>query len=814
MYTDYTEDKEENYYADDDNNKKFDNEKLKRIAFFVLIFVILIILIILIAKGCTKKNNNNGMALKESEITIVISKESISLNAGETLELFGDILNPDVVGATISWYSEDSTIADVTDEGQVLANSEGTTNVVASYKDILGNIHQSKCLVTVTSNNITPESISLGAEEMAVKLGDTILLQVSVSPVEAKLSDLVFKSEDESIVTVDENGFVKAVGLGTTSVVAKSIDETVSSSIIINVTETGTTEINPTKIMLIGLSNGVSVGTESKIIYNILPSNATNTNVTWTSSDPSVAVVENDIVTGLKAGKCTIIGTTENGLSDKLDIIVESSDVPVSSIAIDGDTSITLNLGGTRLLKYTISPDNATNKNVTYSTNNSNVIFIDSNGVIAGIGEGVAIVTITTEDGQKTAVLNVSVTKYGTESSTSTETSSNTTGDSETSESNSSSSSSSDSSSSGGYTVSSNDTSSNSCDVDSFIIESNQSTARTSNIKFEKAIAFTNANPGLRVTKYDSCINTSKSKYNLWYLDASEPNTLNPSRAATVPNHELPSIGNIIPLNKGNGYYYVKVDIVTNDGKSYSKYYYAKVEKSGSATNIINITSKLNSTGTVFTVKNVSSNTIRLAACTTKSETLTDTCKPQLNNSTCGTTNYCQIRGYKPLSKNSSTTYSITQNTTSTPTSNRGGKICFKAYDTKGNSLSDTECEVVRKNTTSTTNSKAISSYITVSPKTVSSGNNIKITKNSSSVKKVYYCVRKDTSSCTPVVNKTGLSNNVYYGVMTISGSYLNKPMKYNNKEAWFDKGVKICFKPYGETAFLTTESVCSTIKK
>ena len=106
----------------------------------------------------------------------------------------------------------------------------------------------------------------------------------------------------------------------------------------------------------------------------------------------------------------TIMASTSNNISSSLQITVSSNEVAVSRITINGDTSINMQTGWTKLLQYTISPSNATNKNVTFTSSNSSVVFVDSNGIIAALGSGTAVVTITTEDGKKTAAVNVTVT--------------------------------------------------------------------------------------------------------------------------------------------------------------------------------------------------------------------------------------------------------------------------------------------------------------------------------------------------------------------------------------------------------------------
>ena len=608
MYTDYNEEKEESYYADDDNkNNGLDKEKLKRIVFFVLVFVILIILIIILAKGCSKKTNNqengNGVSYVDKKATVVFGKTNLTLNVGESEKIEADVLNRD--SFELIWYQNDPTIVDIDEQGNITALSEGETEVFALYKENDIVVSQASCTVIVTEKEVPPEKISLGQDDISLKLGDTLLLQVSISPVEAKMSDIVFESDLPDIVSIDEKGYITANSVGKAKITAKSKDGNISDSITVTVTETGETEINPTNLILFGLSNGLTVGGTSKMEYKLLPDNATNTEITWTSSDPSIATVDDAIVTGHKVGKCIIIATTENGLSYQQEIIVESDAIPVTSISINGENSITIPLGGTRLLSYKILPENATNKNVSYTVNNSSVLFVDSNGFIAAIGVGNSLVTITTEDGKKTAIVNVTVTNNSSSSNSNesretitgnspggsvdgtntTDNSSSSNDVSDTSSNDSSSSTSSDSSSSSN--ASSSSVSTSTCSSSSIDVSSNQG-KNTSTNGFSGAIPFTNSNPGLKVNTIDNTNCTIT--YSLYKgTNANNVNTLvesNKTFAKQGSTHYL-------KISSGYKYYKYVVTIKPKDGSSVTtKYYYMIVNNSttNSIASSVNIT--------------------------------------------------------------------------------------------------------------------------------------------------------------------------------------------------------------------------------
>ena len=122
-----------------------------------------------------------------------------------------------------------------------------------------------------------------------------------------------------------------------------------------------------------------------------------------------VEVIEGKVlVTGVGVGKCTITATTSKGVNASTDVEITSDVIEPTSIEIVGSTSITMKVKETRFLSYTLNPTNATENKVTYTSSNKNVVFVDSNGILAARAKGTAKITVTTSNG-KTATVTVTV---------------------------------------------------------------------------------------------------------------------------------------------------------------------------------------------------------------------------------------------------------------------------------------------------------------------------------------------------------------------------------------------------------------------
>jgi len=154
----------------------------------------------------------------------------------------------------------------------------------------------------------------------------------------------------------------------------------------------------------------IVVGGEEPLYVNIEPSTATNTTVTWNSSDESIATVsENGVVTAVKAGTATITVTTDDGgYKDECTVTVSNYAVSVKGISIN-EPPDSLVVYSTETLSVTITPYNATHQIITWRSSDDNIVTVSEGGVITAKNVGTATITITTDDGGYHAECTVTV---------------------------------------------------------------------------------------------------------------------------------------------------------------------------------------------------------------------------------------------------------------------------------------------------------------------------------------------------------------------------------------------------------------------
>jgi len=174
----------------------------------------------------------------------------------------------------------------------------------------------------------------------------------------------------------------------------------------------GTPTVAVTGVFLNKTTIPTAVGEPAQKLYvTIAPANATNKNVTWSSSASSVATVSaNGEVTGVSVGTATITVTTaDGGKTADCTVTVSAAHVPVTNISLKSSTTIGIGIGSEEFFTPTITPNNATNQNLTWTSNNLSIATVTQDGIVTGVNKGSAIITVTTEDGTIKTTCNVNV---------------------------------------------------------------------------------------------------------------------------------------------------------------------------------------------------------------------------------------------------------------------------------------------------------------------------------------------------------------------------------------------------------------------
>ncbi|MBQ3498335.1 MAG: Ig-like domain-containing protein [Clostridia bacterium] len=244
------------------------------------------------------------------------------------------------------------------------------------------------------------EGITLNTSTLSIDIGATQQLLATVAPSDAYNKVVHWVSDSTNIATVDEDGNVTAVAKGTAIITAITDDGNFVAQCQVTVNE------SVKGISMAEEEVDATVGNPIQLIVNIDPAGASNQKLYWDSLNENVAKVsDSGIVTGVKTGTTTITVTTDDGgftASCKVNVTN-----PVRGVALN-DTTMTIYNGTSKQLFATVTPLDADNPSLIWSSSDDTIVTVDENGVVtAGNSTGSAVITVRTVDGGYTATCTV-----------------------------------------------------------------------------------------------------------------------------------------------------------------------------------------------------------------------------------------------------------------------------------------------------------------------------------------------------------------------------------------------------------------------
>lgn len=320
-------------------------------------------------------------------------------------------LDGQLAGETTTPYNK---VAAAANEGAIGArfsvDAFGGTETGAYFRGVIDDVRLYNAAVEPIVGAVHAESVILDLS--AVKLGKGLSqeLMATVLPRHALNQKVVWTSSDESVVKVMPSGGLKAtiqgISVGTAAITVTTVDGGHTATCNVTVEQ-----VPVEGVSLMPASLEMLTGATQVLKPAIIPANASNRNVSWSSDNPSVASVnEAGVVTALQAGTATITATTEDG-GYAASVVVTVKGIPVEAISLN-HSKFMLAVKETHLLSATILPRNASNQNINWSSSDSSVATVEANGRVTAVGPGAAIITAKTEDGGFAASSEVTVNPF------------------------------------------------------------------------------------------------------------------------------------------------------------------------------------------------------------------------------------------------------------------------------------------------------------------------------------------------------------------------------------------------------------------
>lgn len=311
--------------------------------------------------------------------SLTLNKTKLTLKVGENQTLVSTIAPTNATNKTVTWESTNVKVATVSSSGKVTAVAKGTATIIASNSD---ETIKARCDVTVTEDeDIAVTSIKLNKTSLALKIDDTETLTATISPTDATDKTVTWSSSDTKVATVSDSGKITAKSVGSTVITATTADGKQKATCNVSVSKKDEEKPKITEIKLNKTSITLKVDETETLKATIEPDDASDEELTWSTSNSSVATVKDGKITAKKAGSATITVTNEDG-SVKATCKVQVEE-KVSNTPENKPTNSTSNTAKNTTANQTAG--NSASKNTDNSTSNKTLPKTGASNIFLGI---------------------------------------------------------------------------------------------------------------------------------------------------------------------------------------------------------------------------------------------------------------------------------------------------------------------------------------------------------------------------------------------------------------------------------------------
>ena len=335
--------------------------------------------------------------IKPSTTDLILTPKDPTIEVGESINIFAQIIPDNVMDKSIRWSSSNTDIVSVNPSGIITGVDEGTATITATTADNFSST------ITVTVVFAETTKIEISPATKTAKAQETFYVTAKLLPANTSPA-VTWSSSNEEIATVDASGKVTPLKSGNVDIIATAKSGlSAACKLTVLYADTMSITIEPQTLEL-------AKGATDSLAATVKPSNADQT-IIWKSFNPTIASVdEYGNVTAIEVGTTSITASTILGdKSATCQVTVKSPyPIPVTGVTLT-PTSVVLNNGDSYKLTATISPSNASNKDLVWESLNTGICTVDSSGKITATGVGGTLVKVTTVDGNKEALCMVTV---------------------------------------------------------------------------------------------------------------------------------------------------------------------------------------------------------------------------------------------------------------------------------------------------------------------------------------------------------------------------------------------------------------------
>ncbi|MDA3881917.1 MAG: Ig-like domain-containing protein [Bacteroidales bacterium] len=308
--------------------------------------------------------------IQPTHITLEIGLDSMNVNTTQTINVTFDPEN--TTAREIEWSTSNVNLATVNDLGQITALQPGTVIFTATTSN---DISQE---ISIVVRPIETESISLNTTAVNIRISENQQLIASIYPENTTDKTITWTSADTSIATVNNSGKILGKSIGTTGITATTANgKTATCNVTVRLNTISVDEVIISQDFI-----DMFPDASHQVSAEIVPDNATNKTIVWSSNKISVATVDqNGVITSVSPGTALVIATASNGIADTCTVTV----MPIYADSIIISTqAITLSINESQEITAEIYPENATQKTIFWSVENTDIASVSTNGTLTG----------------------------------------------------------------------------------------------------------------------------------------------------------------------------------------------------------------------------------------------------------------------------------------------------------------------------------------------------------------------------------------------------------------------------------------------
>ena len=293
------------------------------------------------------------------------------------------------------WSSSNPEIVSVSANGAIEAKAAGSAAVTAEAAD--GSGIKASVTITVQPAVVPVEKITITGAPESMKVGDKAALSAAIQPEDATNQEVVWESSHPEIISIDKDGNIEAKAEGNAEIRATAADDPAVSDLVqIRVQPL---VIPVESIVITGVPQAMEIGQKVTLTAEVLPENATNKAVAWTSSNPEAVSVINGEIEAKAPGSATITATATDGTNIAASAQITVNDYTLESIEIglqEGE-SASLAIGDILALSASVTPEAIADQAViTWESDAPEIASVDSaSGIVTAEKAGTAKITAT-----------------------------------------------------------------------------------------------------------------------------------------------------------------------------------------------------------------------------------------------------------------------------------------------------------------------------------------------------------------------------------------------------------------------------------